>query len=354
MKLLVSCLLLLCLIPVPSVFASVELSWSGQPPKTIAEVYHYQGVVYLALDDVLSALDLHGDWSSVDHLYRIRTPQGKASLFPGGHYLHLGDRFIPLQHPPRFLDGRLRVSEEFVLVQLPLLTGKSVYFRNLDPQVPQTADDSPLDRLFAFLLQKKQASSSGLRGVAIDVGHGGDDPGCIGLQGVREKDVVMQVARRLERLIKMRLGIPVYLSRDGDYSLTRQQRLKTAARDDVDVFLLLHAQSSFSPQAQGVTLFVRPGGQTADGQAEDQDSMRLALACQQVFSDHKIPVDKIRQVGLLPLGRGNLPTLLVELGYLNNEADRQRLTSSEGQNQLAEALLDGLQQFSKEQENQHQ
>jgi len=350
MKLLVTCLLLICLFPVPSVLASVELSWSGEPPKTIDEVYHYQGVAYLALDDVLEVLGLRGDWSSVDHLYRLRTPVGRASLFPGGHYLRVDDRFIPLEHTPRFLDGRLRVAEEFVLVQLPLLTGKPIYYRNLDPQVPGTPDDSPLDRLFAFLLQKKQSGSSGLRGVAIDVGHGGDDPGAIGLKGTREKDVVLQVARRLERLIKMQLGIPVYMSRDGDYNLTRQQRLETAAREDVDLFLLLHAQSSFAPGAQGVTLFVRPGGQAGAGNEEDLDSLRLALACQQLFSDKGVPVDEVRQVGLLPLGRGNLPTLLVELGSLNNDEDLQRLTTPEGQGLLAEALLAGLQQFSKEQE----
>ena len=328
----------------------MEVAWEGDNPRTIEEVYIHDGVPYLALDDILATLGMQGHWSSVDHLYSFNTPLGKASLFPGGHYLRVSERFIPLEHPPRFLDSRLRVAEDFLLVQLPLLTGRSIYFRNLNPTQSTAKEESPLDRLFSFLLQKKQPGPK-LRGVAIDVAHGGQDPGAIGPRGTKEKDVVLQVARQLEKLIKMQLGVPVYLSRDDDYSLTTQQRLETAAHPEVDAYVLLHAQVSTAPKAEGVVLFIRPqeSAEKGSGQADDADSLRLALASRNSLAEHQIPVDKIREAPLLPMGRGNLPTVLVELGYLNNATDRQRLTTSEGQKQLAEALLAGIRQFAEEQ-----
>jgi len=344
-------LVVICLTTVSAAHASVELAWSGHKPQVIAEVYLHQGVSYLAIDDVLSALGMRGDWSAVEHKYFFRTPEGRASLFPGGKFLKVDDRFIPLEHSPLFLDGRFRVAEDFVLVQLPLLAGKSVFYRNLNPQVPTAGDGSPLDKLFAFLLQKKQAPGAALRGVAIDVGHGGGDPGTLGLHGVKEKDVVLQVAMRLEKKIKMELGIPVYLSRDGDYRLTQEQRLATAAKPDVDLFVLLHAEAAFSPEIRGVNLFVRPEEANAGDQArltDDSDSLKLALATQQSLVEAGYQVNQVFQAPLLPLGRGDLPTVLVELGYLSNNDDYQYLTTAEGQKQLAEALFTGLRQFSEE------
>jgi N-acetylmuramoyl-L-alanine amidase len=335
--------------------AAVELAWNGGQPHHIDEVYIHQGVAYLAIDDVLSALGLQGDWSSVDHRYYFRSPEGKASMFPGGKFLKVNDRFIPLEHSPLFLDGRFRVAEDFVLVHLPLLTGKEVFYRNLNPQVIATGDETSLDKLFAFLLQKKQAPGSALRGVAIDVGHGGRDPGTLGLRGAKEKEVVLQVARQLEKKIKMELGIPVYLSRDGDYDLTPEQRLKTAAKPDVDLFVLLHAEASFSAATRGINLFLRPADIQAIGRdkaADDSDSLHLALATQQSLLKHEFQVNQVLKAPLLPLGRGNLPTMLVELGYLSNSEDQQYLTSSEGQKRLADGLFDGLRQFAEEKRSQ--
>jgi N-acetylmuramoyl-L-alanine amidase len=343
--------MLLAMLSPVAVQASVELAWSGSKPSIIEEVYFHQGVSYLAIDDVLGALNMRGDWSAVEHKFFFRTPEGRASMFPGGKFLKVNERFIPLEHAPLFLDGRFRVAEDFVLVQLPLLTGKTVFYRNLNPQIATSSDDSPLDRLFAFLLQKKQSSGSALRGVAIDVGHGGGDPGTLGLHGVKEKDVVLQVARRLEKKIKMELGVPVYLSRDGDYRLTPEQRLETAAKPDVDLFVLLHAEAAFSPAIHGINLFVRPAEEQSaeqDRPSDDSDSLHLALATQQSLTSREFRVNKVFQAPLLPLGRGNLPTMLVELGYLSNPDDYQYLTTSDGQRSLAEGLFAGLRQFAEE------
>lgn len=329
--------------------ASVEIALAGKPTANVDEVYLRDGVAYLAIDDVLPVLDLSGRWDSVAHVYRIRTFRGTAVISPGSHYLRLGERFVPLAHPPRFIDGRLRVAEDFVSSHLPGLLGLSVHYRNLNP--PELVPDesqTPLDKLFAFLLRKKRpADAALLRAVALDPGHGGQDPGALGSGGIKEKDVTLGVARRLEKLLKMRMGIPVYLSRDGDYALEPQQRLEPATRPEVDGLVVLHAQSSFSPVPHGVTLFVRPRQAFAEGDrpAGEGESMRLARLLAEALEAAGLEVAGTVPAPLLPLGRGDLPTVLVELGYLSHPGDRSLLQDVAGQDRLAAALFHGLQKF---------
>jgi len=329
--------------------ARVELALPGQAPTTIDEVYLRDGAAFIAVDDVLAPLGLSGAWDSVEHVYRIKAPAGTAVISPGSHFLRFGERFLPLSIPPRFIDGRLRVADDFVTGQLPALLGEPVYFRNLDPNKSTVAEEeSPLDRLFAFLLRKQQPENGPrLRAIALDPGHGGEDPGALGAGGSKEKTAVLEVARRLEKKLKMQLGIPIYLSRDGDYSLTPQQRLEAATRPDVDLLLQLHAQSSFGSAAHGVTLFVRPREETTAGALArgEGESIRLARFLAAALRSSGIDVAGIIQAPLLPLGRGDLPTVLVELGYLTNAADLAQLRDGAGQEKLAGALYAGLKNF---------
>lgn len=328
---------------------AVELALEGRPPVTLKEVYHRNGVAYLAVDDVLPVLGLSGSWDSVKHIYSIKTSWGKAQMSPGSQFLRLGGQFQMLTNPPRFIDGRLRVDENFVVIHLPALLNLAVYYRNLDPTVEQMPTDSSLDRLFSFLLRKQKPSGvQGLRAVAIDPGHGGEDPGSMGPAGLKEKDVVLAVAQGLQKRLKMHLGLPVYLSRNADYSLTDAQRFAAIDKPEVDALVLLHAQSALSEAPRGVVLFVRPREErSAQGGA---DSMALAVQLRQAFSRAGVEVTAIERAPLLPLGQGNLPTVLVELGYLNNSADRELLGDPAGQERLAEALYRGLQNFAQQQQ----
>lgn len=348
-RILIALLVLLCFAAPAG--AVVELSLSGQPPQSLKEVYLRDGVPYLAIDDVLPALHLSGYWDSVRHIYLIHTPGGTAVISPGSHYLREGESFIPLDHRPRFIDNRLRVSEDFVTVQLPKLLGHGVYYRNLNPpDATVTPNESPLDRLFAFLLRKKKAAGgAALRGLVIDPGHGGEDPGSIAADGTMEKTLNLEVAKDLEKQVKMKMGIPVFLTRDRDYALSREKRLKDAARDKVDAFILLHAEASFDSRPEGILLFVRPPEAAPGGEAAAaDDSLELARALQQSLTKAGLPVDGIVQAPLLPLGRGNLPTVLVEMGYLSNPADLARLKDPAGREQLAQALYGGLKAFAED------
>ena len=329
--------------------AAVEIARQGRNPVILEEVYFKEGDFFLSIDDVLQVLGRSGEWDSVAHLYRFKTRLGTAIISPGSHFVRVGERFIPLEQKPRFLDHRLRVSEDFVTTVLPDLLGISIYYRNLSPRARVAEEEeSSIDRLFAFLLQrKKPEDAKTLRAVAIDPGHGGLDTGAIGLDGVKEKDVTLQVAGQLEKILKMRLGIPIYLSRDGDYALTPKQRLEPATRTDVDALILLHAQGSFRSASRGVSLVVRPLEEYVEQTlaAAEGDSMLLARSLDKVLRAEGFEVDGIYQAPLPALGRGNLPTVLMELGYLTNPDDKHLLSNPGGQERLAKAIFTGLQGF---------
>ena len=111
--------------------AEVELGRQGQPPLIIEEVYNIAGSAYLALDDVLPAIGISGYWHSTQHRYFINLPEGRATLYPGGPYLKYGQRYIMLDQPARFIDGRLRISEQVIHNQIADQLPYDIYYRNL-------------------------------------------------------------------------------------------------------------------------------------------------------------------------------------------------------------------------------
>ncbi|MCK4690515.1 MAG: N-acetylmuramoyl-L-alanine amidase [Desulfuromonadales bacterium] len=351
-------LLLLLMFSAIPLRAAVEIAPRGKNPVLLQDVYQQKGVPYIAIEDVLDAVGLSGHWNSIKHTFRIRTRRGWAEISPASSFLKLAGNYYPLREKPRFIDGRLRVTDHFILNQLFLLVGQPIYFRNLDPDsdTPVAEEKNTLEQLFAFLLKKKTKNSGPLvRAVAIDAGHGGLDPGVIAASGFKEKELNLQVARKLAKQLKMKLGVTIYPSRDGDYELSLEQRLEPALKEDVDLWLLIHAQASLSPEPRGVNLFVRSEGVASSLATEQEtnksvDSPSLKLANQLALSlrEAGIQVNGIYPSPLLYLGRGSLPTVQIELGYLSNEEELLQLQDDRYQNQLVQALFQGRRSYAKQ------
>ena len=341
------CLFFVLLTIAPSADAIVEIGLPGTDPLVIEDVYLREGTAFISIDDVLSALGLEGEWDSVAHVYTIRTPHGRAIISPGSQFLKLGDNFIPVSHRPRFIDSRLRVSEAFVLRQLaPLLAGP-INYRNYNPPAP-SRDEDPLDRLFAFLLRKKEPVADGSkRVVSIDPGHGGEDSGALGLNGSKEKAVTLAVGQRLEKLLKMHQDAPVVLTRDGDYALDMERRLEIVAEGQADVMISLHAQAFFSAEISGVNLYVQPQTErdVPDGVVIENSSLKLAEILQKKLKSQGFDVHGIKELPVYPLGRGDLPRVMVEMGSLTNTLDLTMLEDPIRQQDFARAIFEGLQAF---------
>jgi len=327
------------------VFAAVELTVRGQQPVVIEDVYQQQGVSYVALEDILKVVDLSGNWDAVAHTYRIRTGRGWVILTPASSYMRIGDTFYPMQDKPVFIDGRLRVSDSFIQSQLPQLTGRPVFFRQLQPQlsaVVETRNDG-IDELFERLLRRTERTPGPtIRAIAIDPGHGGLDTGVIAPDGYNEKLLTFEIADRLARLLRMRLGIPVYVSRSGDYDVTLDQRIESALREDVDLWILLHAQSSFSPDIKGVDLFVRDEEVPLN---PSRGSLVLAQQLSESMLAGDISVRGIYPSSRLSLGRGNLPTVQIEIGYLSNPQELLQLRQEEYQIRLVQSVFEGIHHY---------
>ena len=222
--------------------------------------------------------------------------------------------------------------------------------------------------------------------VTLDPGHGGEDPGAIGPNGTQEKDVVLQIALKLRDRINQSTvnGNPLraFMTRDADYFVPLQQRVKKALRVDSDLMISIHADAFYTPRPQGASIFALStkgatsaaarwmaskenaadlvGGanlETKDAQvnqaiidmsttAQIKDSLRLGTAMLgelgRIGNLHK---PRVEQAGFAVLKAPDVPSVLVETAFISNPDEEKRLRSEAYQNQLADALMKGIARY---------
>jgi N-acetylmuramoyl-L-alanine amidase len=237
------------------------------------------------------------------------------------------------------------------------------------PGVPAPGEAPPLLDLPA---------PGGLRTIVIDPGHGGQDDGSRGAQGTLEKNVALSVARRLKGSIEARLGVRVLLTRDGDAGVAPDQRAAVANNNKAELFISLHANAAARPGTAGAEVFylnlegygdqaqratqgspealpVAGGGsRTIEitpwemAQAHHvAESTTFARAVEGALRERGIPMNAraLQQAPLRVLVGANMPAILVEMGFLTNAQDEQRLAGDAPQNVLVQALLEGIVRF---------
>lgn len=316
--------------------AAVELKLAGEEnPHLISSVYLRNGTLFLPLREILLSLHLRGEWDGAKHLYRISAPGGEILLAPGSRRVRYGKKTLPLKFSPLFLDGELCVPEEMLTDHLPRLLDMKLSYRNLDSfegMVAEGADDNVLE------------SSPLLQQVVIDPGHGGNDPGAISPDGVKEKDLVLALALRLEKVLKMEGVAPLLLTRDGDYAVPLQKRQgQLRGEIDANILLSLHASAWRNSVTHGCTLYTFSAG------GDDERGMRsrrhLVQSLVDSLKDHGVADCSIEQAALLPLTNTPFPAILLELGYLTNSEDLALLSSDAGQDRIVRALAHGIKTY---------
>lgn len=222
--------------------------------------------------------------------------------------------------------------------------------------------------------------------VALDPGHGGEDPGAIGPAGTREKDVVLRVAQRLrERINASSVGgnpMRAYLTRDGDYFVPLGVRVQKARRVQADLFVSLHADAFSTPAARGASVFALSQGGASSAaarwlankenqadlvggvnvQAQEQqlrhalldmsttaqinDSLRLGgVLLGEIGQMGRLHKPRVEQAGFAVLKAPEIPSVLVETAFISNPGEEQRLRSNAYQEQLADALMRGITRY---------
>ncbi len=222
--------------------------------------------------------------------------------------------------------------------------------------------------------------------IALDPGHGGEDPGAVGPGGTREKDVVLKIAHLLRDRINASSvnGNPMraYLTRDADFFVPLHVRVQKARRVQADLFVSIHADAFFTPQASGASVFalsqgaasssaarwmaqkenkadliggINLGSQDAQVQramldmstaAQIKDSLQLGSSLlREIGGVGRLHKPRVEQAGFAVLKAPDIPSVLVETAFISNPEEEEKLRSDAYQKQLTDALMRGILQY---------
>lgn len=221
--------------------------------------------------------------------------------------------------------------------------------------------------------------------IAIDAGHGGEDPGAIGPKGVREKDIVLKIAQELQRQINTEKGFRAELVRTGDYFIPLRRRTEIARKKGADLFVSIHADAAPRAAAFGASVFaLSDSGATSETarwladsenrsdliggagnvKLDDKDAMLAGVLLdlsmtaslsssldvgQKVLSNmgRITPLHKkrVEQAGFMVLKSPDMPSILVETGFISNPNESIKLANRSHQQALARSIHAGIRQF---------
>ena len=218
--------------------------------------------------------------------------------------------------------------------------------------------------------------------VALDPGHGGEDPGAIGPSGLREKDVVLQVALQLRDRINKKPGMRAVMTRDADFFVPLYDRVNKARRVQADLFISIHADAFFTPEARGASVFALSQGGASSAAArwmakkenaadmvggvnanvKDEQVLKALLdmsTAAQIKDSLRVGSEVLRnigkvgrlhkrdveQAGFAVLKAPDIPSILVETAFISNPTEEQRLRDPEYQERLVEAIFTGVERY---------
>ncbi|WP_213937752.1 N-acetylmuramoyl-L-alanine amidase [Pseudomonas sp. dw_612] len=221
--------------------------------------------------------------------------------------------------------------------------------------------------------------------VVVDPGHGGKDPGAVGAKGEREKDVVLSIAQLLAKRLKREKGYDVKLVRNDDFFVPLRKRVEIARKHNADMFISVHADAAPRLTASGASVYCLSEGGATSATArfmaqrengadllgatsllnlKDKDpmlagvildmSMNATIAASlqlgstvlgSLASITTLHQKRVEQAGFAVLKSPDVPSILVETGFISNARDSQRLVTARHQQAVADGLFDGLQRY---------
>lgn len=218
--------------------------------------------------------------------------------------------------------------------------------------------------------------------VAIDAGHGGEDPGAIGPQGTHEKNIVLSIANKLAALIRKEPGMQPVMIRSGDYYVGLRQRSAIARQHQADLFISIHADAFHDSRANGASVYtLSQSGASSEAarwlaeqenssdliggvSLDDKDNMlaSVLLDLSQTASTQaslvmgsavlaqlggmtRLHSKQVQNAGFAVLKSPDIPSILVETGFISNPENEKNLKSGAYQDKIAQAILTGIKQY---------
>jgi len=227
--------------------------------------------------------------------------------------------------------------------------------------------------------KQKEIKPKGTKIVVIDPGHGGEDPGAIGPKKTMEKDIVLKVGEKLVHLLNQNTGTQAFLTRKGDYFIPLEERIKIAREYGADLFVSLHTDGSFNPQARGSSIyclslsgatdeaakiladkentsnilggaFLRPAAFAKDPNLNQilldlmqnnsmKESFRFAEnLLEDLKTVNSLKYSSYRQANFIVLKAPDIPSALVEMAFITNMEDERLLNRNDFQEKIAKTL----------------
>lgn len=218
--------------------------------------------------------------------------------------------------------------------------------------------------------------------IALDPGHGGEDPGASGRNGSREKDIVLSIAKRLKGKLEDIPNIRVMLTRDGDYFVPLGKRVEKARKVQADLFVSIHADAFVQPTARGSSVFALSekgasssaarwladkeneadmiGGVNVKNHDRQLASVLLDLSTTAQINDslklgksvlaeiggiNRLHKGSVEQAGFAVLKAPDIPSILIETAFISNPEEEAKLRDENYQNQLADAIVKGIRTY---------
>lgn len=218
--------------------------------------------------------------------------------------------------------------------------------------------------------------------IAIDAGHGGEDPGAKGANGSYEKDITLSIARRLKGLIDKQENMRAYLTRDSDYFIPLHERVNKARRVQADLFVSVHADAFNKPNARGSSVFAlsEKGATSAAAKwlaknendadligginvgmkdmylkqtlidlsqtAQISDSLKLGkVVLEEIGGINQLHKPRVEQAGFAVLKAPDIPSILIETAFISNPEEEKRLNDEDYQDKMANAIVTGLKRY---------
>ena len=342
----------------------------------------HQMRVHAAPDHTRLVLDLSGptDWSHLvlDDPHRVVVDMERGHLRFDPERLDLSGTPIRRIRTGAREDGRLRVVLDLA--------------RPLEPRPFELAPVAPYGHRLVVDLHERGDERRVVRArsedsprrdlvVVIDAGHGGEDPGALGPDGVLEKDVVLAIARRLDQLLDRASGMRGELVRSGDYYVPLRRRTALAREHRADLFISVHADAFKTPGPRGASVYaLSPSGATSEmarwlAESENQSdliggvggvslagkdpvlaevlldlSMTGALTASLDLGERllgalgnrgRLHSSRVHQAGFVVLKSPDIPSVLVETGFISNPQEARQLADPGYQDRVARALFEG-------------
>ena len=270
-------------------------------------------------------------------------------------------------------------TESFFSIIQNLSNSSSVQYRNNEIRFISISEDKKTVKTAIDLRSEKEKWE--FKTIVIDAGHGGKDPGAVGYRGTKEKDIALDVAKRLEKKLSKNMNVKIIMTRDEDVFLRLSERTRIANESNGNLFISIHTNAAEDRRASGFeTFLIGPNKNEAavrvaarenavlelegiSGKKLTNEDLIQATIAQSAFASKSEQfasmVQKeikkrvqsrdrgVKQAGFYVLMGASMPNVLVELGFISNPSEEKKLRSPQYRDQLATAIYRAVEQYQK-------